>query len=282
MKISEKVIWFGLGMILSIAVGGVIMLKQQNDSDKSPGEKYTIVPDIEVAPPEIATPLENAPPKNIPGSKPDQNKPDTTLASAIPKPPISDPSITPPTNPPVPESPETNSPTDSAPKSKQEDPPAKVAELTNAEEKPKPKPIEKKPPPPPPTEYALKSGDNPWLIAQKFGISTEELLKENKNLNPKNLQIGQVLKLPKNARVQSEEDELKKTSPAKKPPETTKEPEETPAKGSFEWYTIKNGENPWTISRKLKVDHQQIMELNKDLNFRDLKIGQKIKVPKKK
>ncbi len=257
MKISEKVIWFGLGMILSIAVGGVIMLKQQNDSDKSPGEKYTIVPDIEVTPPEIATPLEKAPPKNIPDPKPEQNKPDTTIASAIPKPPVNEP----PTSPPVPEPSETKTPTDSAPKAK---------------------PIEKKPPPPPPTEYTLKSGDNPWLIAQKFGISTEELLKENKNLNPKSLQIGQVLKLPKNARVQSEEDELKKTSPAKKPPETKKEPAETPAKGSFELYTIKSGENPWTISRKLKVDHQQIMELNKDLNFRDLKIGQKIKVPKKK
>ncbi len=46
-------------------------------------------------------------------------------------------------------------------------------------------------------------------------------------------------------------------------------------------YTIKKGDNPWTISTVLKVDHQKIMSLNKGVDVRELAIGQQIKVPKK-
>ncbi len=269
MKINEKVIWFGLGMILPIVIGGLYLLKQQNDSDSEPPEKYTVVPNIEVEPPEQSPPpvVEPAP------------EPETTVTVASETPPAEEPDNSAPAELPAaaesipgktPESPSAQT---------VEKPPVQASSPTVAEEKPEvvepePKPVEKRPPPAP-TEYTLEPGDNPWLIAQKFGISTEELLKENKDLNPKNLQIGQVLKLPKTARIVSPEEKVKKGA-AEKPAE------QEPGNGEFEWYTIKSGENPWTISRKLKVDHQQVMELNKDLNFRDLKIGQKIKVPKKK
>ncbi len=278
MKINEKVIWFSLGMILPIVIGGIFLLKKQIDSDSEPAEKYSMVPDIEVEippaePPEPLVP-EQAPPPVIEQTQ----KPATAIVAATESPANE-----------VPETPPTDDPPlvpDAVPEKTVDSPPAGIAEKSVApantlEEKPKPvepepEPVEK-PAPAPPTEYTLKSGDNPWVIAQKFGISTEELLKENKDLNPKNLHIGQVLKLPKTARVVSSEEEIKKMAVAEKPEE-----EKEPANGEFEWYTIKSGENPWTISRKLKVDHQQVMELNKELNFKDLKIGQKIKVPKKK
>lgn len=271
MKINEKVIWFGMGTILPIVIGGLYLLKQQNDSDSEPAEKYTVVPNIEVEPPEQSPPpvVEPAP------------EPEVTVAAVTQAPPIEEPDNSPPADPPAAEESIPGKTPDSPAAQTVEKPPVQASSPTVAEAKPEPvepepKPVEK-PPPPAPTEYILEPGDNPWLIAQKFGISTEELLKENKDLNPKNLQIGQVLKLPKTARVISQEEKIKKVAVAEKP----EEKETEPANGEFEWYTIKSGENPWTISRKLKVDHQQVMELNKELNFRDLKIGQKIKVPKK-
>mgnify|MGYP003677743410 CR=1 FL=1 len=132
--------------------------------------------------------------------------------------------------------------------------------------KPEPKPT--------PTEYTVKSGDNPWAIAQRYGFSMNDLLALNNIKDAKNLKIGQVLKLPPGKTGSSAASAPAKTTP---PPAPKK-----PAAGAgYDLYTIKKGENPWTISKKLKVSHQSILDLNKNLNFRDLKIGQQIKVPRK-
>lgn len=44
--------------------------------------------------------------------------------------------------------------------------------------------------------YAVESGDIPGTIAEKFGITVEELLAANPGIDPTNLQIGQVLNIP--------------------------------------------------------------------------------------
>ncbi len=44
--------------------------------------------------------------------------------------------------------------------------------------------------------YVVQAGDYPELIAQKFGISTEELLAANPGIDPRGLHIGDVLVIP--------------------------------------------------------------------------------------
>ncbi len=44
--------------------------------------------------------------------------------------------------------------------------------------------------------YKVQKGDNPYSIAKKLGVSSQELLKANGIDDPKKLQIGQVLKVP--------------------------------------------------------------------------------------
>lgn len=44
--------------------------------------------------------------------------------------------------------------------------------------------------------YKVQKGDNPYSIAKKLGVSSQELLKVNGIDDPKKLQIGQVLKVP--------------------------------------------------------------------------------------
>ena len=44
--------------------------------------------------------------------------------------------------------------------------------------------------------YTVQKGDNPVAIAKKCGVNYEELIKLNGVVDPKKLQIGQVLKLP--------------------------------------------------------------------------------------
>ena len=47
-----------------------------------------------------------------------------------------------------------------------------------------------------PGYYTVKKGDTPTSIARNFGLSTEDLLKANKAIDPKKLQPGQTLKVP--------------------------------------------------------------------------------------
>lgn len=135
---------------------------------------------------------------------------------------------------------------------------------------PKPKPA--KPKEEAPKKYVVQSGDNPWLIAKNHSVSLDELLKINNIEDPTGLNIGDVLILPKGV--------ASKNSPKKDSPQKAAAPTAGSGDG-WEMYTIQSGDNPWTISKKLKVDHQKILSLNEGLNFRDLKIGQQIKVPKK-
>jgi len=123
-------------------------------------------------------------------------------------------------------------------------------------------------------KYVVKAGDNPWKIAKAHGISLEELLKANEIKDSKKLAIGDVLLLPPGVESKGA------PAPAAKPAPAALAP--APAAGdNWELYTIKSGDNPWNISRRLKVDHQKIMSLNEGLDFTKLKIGQQIKVPKK-
>jgi LysM repeat protein len=122
--------------------------------------------------------------------------------------------------------------------------------------------------------YTVQAGDNPWTIAKKHGIKLEDLLKANEIKDPKNLKIGDVLKLP--AGVAS------KGAPSAKPAAPVVATPTAPVAGTdSDLYTIKKGDNPWKIAKSLKLDHQKIIQLNPGVDFTKLSIGQQIKVPKK-
>lgn len=125
-----------------------------------------------------------------------------------------------------------------------------------------------------PSTYTVQSGDNPWTIAKKHGIKLDDLLKANEIKDPKNLKIGDVLKLPEGV--------ASKGVPAAKPATpVVAAPSAPPAGSDWDLYTIKKGDNPWKIAKTLKLDHQKIIQLNQGVDFTKLSIGQQIKVPKK-
>ena len=47
--------------------------------------------------------------------------------------------------------------------------------------------------------YKVEKGDNPYKIAKKLGVTSQDLLKVNSIEDPTKLQIGQVLKVPAKA-----------------------------------------------------------------------------------
>ena len=143
-----------------------------------------------------------------------------------------------------------------------------IAELINAGESSSGSPTDEKEQSDDPISHVIRSGDNPWTIAKQYGISMEDLVKFNDIKNTKNLQIGQVLKIPPSA------------APA--PHKPIGEPvSERASPGELETYTIKKGDNPWTVAKRLKIDYQKLIDLNRITDPTDLQIGQKLKIPEK-
>ena len=128
--------------------------------------------------------------------------------------------------------------------------------------------------------YSIKNGDNPWTIARKLKVNYEALLEINDIENPRDLKIGQMLRVPKPGQKPmstiASEDEEGFIGPRQK------DAVETPFDADgHQVHSVKSGENPWTIARKLQVDYKELIELNQIDNPKDIKVGLKLKIPKK-
>ena len=96
------------------------------------------------------------------------------------------------------------------------------------------------------TTYTVQKGDSLWVIANKYGITTEELKSYN-NLTSNLLSIGQVLKIPQG-----------KTS-------------------TKNIYIVKKGDSLWTIANRYNTTVEKIKVLN-NLTSNLLSIDQQLKI----
>lgn len=100
-------------------------------------------------------------------------------------------------------------------------------------------------------EYVVKSGDTLYSIGKKYGFTIQELLDYN-NLDNAILSIGQIIKIP------TVSSDLEQTN--------------------YIEYTVKSGDNLYSIGRKYGVSAQELMNYN-NLTSNLLSIGQVIKIP---
>lgn len=98
--------------------------------------------------------------------------------------------------------------------------------------------------------YVVKRGDTLYSIASSYGISVDELIRINK-LNSTLLSIGQQLRIPINGDTSND---------------------------SYVVYTVKVGDNLYSIAKEYNVTVDEIIEEN-SLNSTLLSIGQKLKIP---
>ena len=101
--------------------------------------------------------------------------------------------------------------------------------------------------------YIVQKGDTLYKIANKYGITVQELKKIN-NIITDTLYIGQQLFVPQKDDIGNQ-------------------PEE-----KYIIYTIQKGDSLWQISRKFNVTIPEILELN-NLTTINLQIGDKLKIP---
>ncbi len=86
-------------------------------------------------------------------------------------------------------------------------------------------------------KHVVKSGDSLWIIAKRYGTTTQQIQKMNR-LSTTRLRIKQVLKVPS-----------KESANAK------------PAKGSGNYY-VQRGDSPYIIARKYNMSLNQFLKIN--------------------
>ncbi len=114
--------------------------------------------------------------------------------------------------------------------------------------------------------YKVKKGDVLEKIARLHHTSVDAIIACNQ-LSSTNLRIGQILKIPNKKTVQGQ---------------TTSSPVHTTAATSSSdghtYYTVKNGDNPWTIAVKNHMKVDELLKLNgiDQEKARKLKPGDKL------
>jgi len=112
-------------------------------------------------------------------------------------------------------------------------------------------------------ELIVKKGDSLEKIAKLHQTSVDELIKLNR-LSSHFLRTGQVLKVP-----------LKRGMANAPKPTTT-----TSAENNAEFYTVKVGDNPWTIAMKHHMKVEELLKLNglNEERARKLKPGHRLRI----
>ncbi|MDD4149603.1 MAG: LysM peptidoglycan-binding domain-containing protein [Bacteroidales bacterium] len=136
-------------------------------------------------------------------------------------------------------------------------------------------------------KYTVKSGDAISLIASWYGVKSMEIMAWN-GLSSYNLNVGQNLKVYVKEPLYTTYsnvnnltlDEKQRLAGVDNSPTVTKE---EILDSDWEYYTVKSGDSPYAISLKYPgISSDDIMKNNGITNPSSLRIGQKLKIKRKK
>lgn len=141
--------------------------------------------------------------------------------------------------------------------------------------------------------YTVKSGDNPGYIANWFNISLNDLRNWN-NIRRNMIRTGQklVIYVPEekvdhykrinNLSFSAKQALVGKPVTSGQVSEKNERPQRSEAASEdpdYEYYTVKQGDNLWTIAQKYPgISNTDIMKLNNISDVKGLKAGQRLKI----
>lgn len=140
--------------------------------------------------------------------------------------------------------------------------------------------------------YTVRSGDTLAAIASRFSVSLDDLRAANPGLDPAQLSVGDVVRLPQDAQAAAptataaaeEEETPEATATTEPPPEeptsTPAPPAPTPTASSLgQSYVVKSGDIPETIAAQFGITVQQLLAANPGVNPNNLQVGQVLIIP---
>ncbi|KPK85379.1 MAG: hypothetical protein AMS27_07425 [Bacteroides sp. SM23_62_1] len=107
--------------------------------------------------------------------------------------------------------------------------------------------------------HVIKEGETLYFLSKKYGISVEEIEKYNPEVEYSDLQINQVIKIPK---------------------KQSQEPPDTFPSEDFFYHYVRKGETLYSLSVYYGVQMEEIKELNPELKWGELKYDEYIKIPR--
>jgi LysM repeat protein len=109
--------------------------------------------------------------------------------------------------------------------------------------------------------HEMKEGETLYFLSRKYGIDVLEIEKANPRINITELQVGQVIRIPKRKEPSIDRD-IFDTDP-------------------FVYHYVKTGETLYSISVQYDVSIEEIKALNPELRWGELQSDQYIKIPRR-
>lgn len=126
----------------------------------------------------------------------------------------------------------------------------------------------------PASTYVVKSGDNPWTIARKHNLTTDQLLRANSLSRDAKLQPGQKLVIPSRPTTPPSSGSKPSTKPAD--PAAAAAPR---ANGESLKHVVKSGETLGAIARRYDVRQSDLAVLNNIADPAKIRPGLELVIP---
>jgi LysM repeat protein len=129
--------------------------------------------------------------------------------------------------------------------------------------------------------YVVEAGDSLYAIAERFGVTVEELAELNELADPRQLEVGQVLRIPDTAVISPTPEGTTSTStPTPSGPTKTPRPIGTPGEGETT-YTVQSGDNANDIALSFGITVEELAAANNTTvdNLRSLQVGDVLIIP---
>jgi LysM repeat protein len=137
------------------------------------------------------------------------------------------------------------------------------------------------------TTYTVRSGDTIAAIAERFGVTIDDILAANPGVDTRQLRVGDVLRLPPQAgdappptpTPPPVEESTPTTEP---PPEPTNTPEPAPTSTPSslgQTYTVQPGDIPVTIAERFGITVEELLAANPGVDPRGLQVGDVLIIP---
>jgi LysM repeat protein len=105
--------------------------------------------------------------------------------------------------------------------------------------------------------YKVRAGDYPHKIAKKHGVSLQAFYGVNPGVNWRRLRVGRMVNIPQGGQIVS------------------------PAPTTYKTYNVRRGDYPIKIAKRFGINYKKLKKANPGINWRRLRVGQRIKIPKR-
>ena len=129
--------------------------------------------------------------------------------------------------------------------------------------------------------YTVKEEETIYRIAKNFGISQQELLEMNPQVEVNSLAAGTDIRIPVESEQSSEQEMASKSSQDKQPQEAAKEEKKKDTIKTYRFYKVKFLERVPGISKRQEIEKDTIYKLNPGIKEEGVNWGDVIKLPRK-